>query len=100
MYSRQIDGNIITLAASGWTHGEDALTSVFVLTDKETESLWFPAGSGVCTLPAEEVENADCGLVGIGGFYADHSLTGIYTPAVIPWAKWNKTHPDTKFVTD
>ena len=36
MYSREIDGEILTLSAGGWTYGR-----TFVLFDYETESLWY-----------------------------------------------------------
>ncbi len=36
VYSREIDGEILTLSASGWTYGR-----IFVLYDYETESMWF-----------------------------------------------------------
>jgi hypothetical protein len=98
VYSREIDEEIITLAPSGWTYGENPSTSVFVLYDKETESLWFPADGGVCTLPAEEIENADCGLVGIGGEYAGRSLIGLYTLERTTWAQWKTKFPETNFV--
>ena len=100
VYSRETEEGIITLAPSGWTYGEDASTSVFVLFDKETESLWFPAGGGVCTLPAEEVKGADCGLIGIGGLYAGRSLLGLQTLEKTTWAQWKKQYPETRYVTD
>jgi hypothetical protein len=37
VYSRQIDGRILTLAPSGWTY-----KNTFVLYDQETGSLWYP----------------------------------------------------------
>ncbi|MFC1917239.1 hypothetical protein ACFLXH_01120 [Chloroflexota bacterium] len=99
VYSREIDGNIITLTPSGWTYGEDAFNSVFVLMDKETESLWFPAGQEVCTLPPENIKDASCGLVGISGSYTDTTLTG-QTQSMTIWSEWKQLFPDTKFVTD
>jgi len=94
------------LTPSGWTYGENAAdgifgVSVFVLMDKETESLWFPAGEEPCTLPAETIgtNNSDCGLVGINGFYAGHALAGIQTLSITSWAEWKEMFPDTKFVS-
>ena len=98
MYSREIGDNILTLAPSGWTYGEDASRSVFVLMDKETESLWFPAGEQSCTLSTEAIGNIRCGLVGISGFYADHVLNGIQTLSATTWSEWKKRFPNTKFV--
>jgi len=99
VYSRQIDGNILTLAPSGWTYGRFADSSTFVLVDKETESLWFPAGEQGCALPLEPVDEGSCGLVGIGGIYADRVLDGEFLSATT-WAEWKSTHPDTKYVTN
>ena len=99
VYSREVDGNILTLTPSGWTYGEDPSFSVFVLMDKETESLWFPADDSVCTLPADTVSNGTCGLIGIGGVYADYTLDGIEILSMTKWAEWKKAFPDTKFVT-
>jgi hypothetical protein len=99
VYSRQIDGNIITLAPSGWTYGQNPFQSTFVLMDKETESLWFPAGEQGCALPLKPVGENGCGLVGIGGVYSDEVLTGEFLSATT-WAEWKSTHLDTKYVTD
>ncbi|MFC1956191.1 hypothetical protein ACFLWZ_06740 [Chloroflexota bacterium] len=99
VYSRQIDGNIVTLAPSGWTYGQDANYSTFVLGDKETESLWFPAGEQGCALPLEPVGENGCGLVGISGAYADRVLNGEFL-STITWVEWKSAHPDTKYVTD
>ena len=103
VYSREIDGNIITLTPSGWTYGESGLDgifgiSVFVLMDKETESMWFPAGEELCTLPTETIGSGSCGLVGISGFYAGQALSGIQTLSITSWAEWKEMKPDTKFV--
>ena len=99
VYSREIDGNILTLAPSGWTYGQDAFYSTFVLMDKETESLWFPAGEQGCALPLEPVGESGCGLVGISGVYADRVLDGEFLSATT-WAEWKNAHPETKYVTD
>ena len=56
MYSREIDGEILTLSASGWTYN-----NTFVLFDYETESLWY------------HLEGTD-GLTSISGVYADRFL--------------------------
>jgi hypothetical protein len=95
-----LNGDVITLAPSGWTYGEKIIASVFVLYDKETESLWYPTGEEACTLPMEIINGTGCGLVGISGFYADVVLEGIYTPTAIAWADWISEFPDSKFVTD
>ena len=67
--------------------------------DKETESLWFPAGEQGCALPLESVGESGCGLVGISGVYTDRVLNGELISATI-WAEWKKTYPNAKFVID
>lgn len=42
MYSREIEGTILTLRASGWSY-----KNTFVLMDEETGSLWYPAYNGL-----------------------------------------------------
>ena len=56
VYSREIQGEVLTLSASGWTYN-----NTFVLYDYETESLWYH-------MPGES------GLTCISGFYADNHL--------------------------
>ena len=99
VHSREIDAELLTLGPSGWTYGKDAFISSSVLMDKETESLWFPAGEQGCALPLDPVDKGSCGLVGIGGVYADRVLAGEFLSAT-PWSEWKKTHPDTKYVVD
>ena len=104
VYSREIEDDIITLTPSGWTYGKSNFdvepfdVSVFVLVDKETESLWFPADQNICTLPTEIIGGSSCGLVGIGGVYAGHVLEGIQTLSATTWSEWKNKFPDTKFV--
>lgn len=98
VYSREIEGNILNLTPSGWTYGEDAGRSVFILMDKETESLWFPIDQQCCVLPTEEIGTT--GLIGISGFYADQVLEQIQVISVTTWSKWKATFPNTKFVLE
>jgi hypothetical protein len=67
--------------------------------DKETESLWFQAGEQGCALPIKPMGESGCGLVGISGVYIDEILIGEFLTATT-WGEWNKTFPDSKFVTD
>ena len=90
---------MLTLAPSGWTYGEDAFYSTFVLMDKETESLWFPAGEQGCALPLEPVGESGCGLVGTSGVYTNRVLDGEFL-SFTTWAEWKSAHPDSKYVTD
>ena len=77
MYSREIDGEILILSASGWTYKE-----TFVLYDYETESLWYH-------LPGRD------GLTCISGFYADRILDE-FSSVKIRWNEWLKINRLTK----
>lgn len=72
MYSRQIDGQTLTLAPSGWTYGR-----TFVLYDRETETLWFPD---------------DKGLLGIQGHYFQRRLPRLDSEDT-SWSDWQEKHP-------
>ena len=80
MYSREIDGQILTLSASGWTY---RLTSV--LYDYETESLWYH-------LPGTD------GLTCIGGAYAGRKLPELNS-VFTRWNRWKADFPDSKVFT-
>lgn len=79
MYSRELDGEVLTLAASGWTY-----ENTFVLYDHETESLWY------------HLEGTD-GLTCISGFYADRTLPE-YFAMVTRWNRWVKQYPTSKIL--
>ncbi len=79
MYSREIDGRVLTLAASGWTY-----QNTFVLYDKETRSLWY------------HLEGRD-ELTCINGFYADRKLPE-FTSVRIRWNKWVAENPTSKYL--
>ena len=82
MYGRVLDGQELTLAASGWTW-----MRTFVLWDHETESLWF-AGSG-----AEGWDHLIC----IGGPLQDaHLLRHDFRRAL--WRSWVQEHPGSKIM--
>ena len=84
MYSRELDGKALTLAASGWTYGANSRRSTFVLYDKETGSLWFP-------FPGKR------GLTGISGPHADRFLPELES-TVTSWHNWQGENADTKFL--
>jgi hypothetical protein len=67
VYSREIDGDTLTLSASGWTYDW-----TFVLYDYETESIWY------------HVDGTE-GLTCVGGFYADHKLAELNSTKT----RWN-----------
>ena len=80
MYSRELDGRTLTLAASGWTYA-----NTFVLYDLETESLWYP------------FPESGGGLTGIAGPLRDRLLPELGSTQT-SWRKWHEQHPDTKFM--
>ncbi|RMH95192.1 MAG: DUF3179 domain-containing protein [Calditrichaeota bacterium] len=79
MYSREIDGQMLTLSSSGWTYRD-----TFVLFDYETESLWYH-------LPGTN------GLTCISGAFADRMLPELPS-AFTRWSTWVKDHPQSKFL--
>ncbi len=79
MYSREIDGEVLTLSASGWTY-----ENTFVLYDYETESLWYH-------LPGQD------GLTCISGEYADRELEEFQSTKT-RWNNWKSDNPETKFL--
>jgi len=79
VYSREIDGQVLTLSATGWTYDW-----TFVLYDYETESLWYHR-------PGED------GLTCIGGQYADRKLKE-FTSTKTRWHIWKKDYPHSKYL--
>ena len=79
MYSRELAGQTLTLAPSGWTYNR-----TFVLYDKETETLWYP-------LPGTK------GLTGISGPLRDRFLPALDSTRT-SWREWHQRHPDTKLM--
>lgn len=77
VYSREIDGAILSLAPSGWTYKR-----TFVLYDRETGTLWYP-GKG--------------GLMGIQGVHFKRWLPHV-TSKDTQWSKWVKANPATKLM--
>jgi hypothetical protein len=73
VYSRQIDGQVLTLAPSGWTYKD-----IFVLYDRETGTLWYPNRKG---------------LMGIQGKYFERWLPKSPSEDT-RWREWKKKHPD------
>jgi len=77
VYSREIDGQILTLAPSGWTYKR-----TFVLYDKETGTLWYPYSKG---------------LMGIQGAYFQRWLPKI-SSIDTSWRDWARNHPSTRLM--
>lgn len=81
VYRREINGQVLTLAASGWTYN-----FTFVLYDHETESLWYP-------LPGTS------GLTCINGRFADSVLPEL--PSFFTrWNHWFDEHRDSQFLIE
>ena len=77
MYSRELDGEVLTLSASGWTYN-----FTFVLFDYETETLWYHIGES---------------LQGIGGEHAGRTLS-VQAIHRERWDIWKDGHPDTLYM--
>jgi hypothetical protein len=79
VYSREIDDQLLTLSASGWTY-----QNTFVLFDYETESMWY------------HLSGTD-GLTCISGTYADRVLEEL--PSTLTrWNIWVEQNPGSKFL--
>ncbi len=78
MYSRELDGEPLTLSASGFTYN-----STFVLYDYESESMWF---------------HLDDHLVAIGGPHAGRELA-TFPSTDASWGDWLAEHPDSLFLS-
>ncbi len=79
MYSREIDGQVLILSASGWTY-----RNTFVLYDHETESIWY------------HLEGED-ELTCISGHWQDRKLPEMGATTT-RWSNWKKDHSETKFL--
>jgi len=86
VYSRQIDDQVLTLSASGWTYEHS-----FVLYDYETESMWRPVNVGEAGI------GCGCVMWGIGGQHAGQILPALPSENTL-WYLWFAQHPDTKLM--
>ncbi len=77
MYSREIDGQTLTLVPSGWTYDY-----TFVLYDRESGTLWYPYRKG---------------LMGIQGTYFKRWLPKVKSKDT-SWGEWEKKHPESKIL--
>jgi len=77
VYSRQLNGQTLTLAPSGWTYRR-----TFVLYDYETRTMWYP-------LPNTH------GLTAIAGPLADQVLPELESTRG-RWNQWQRENPDSK----
>jgi hypothetical protein len=81
VYSREIDGMVLTLQASGWT-----FNNAFILYDHETGSLWW-GGPGA----------AERELLCIEGYFRDRHLEK-YPYLRSFWRNWIITAPESKIM--
>ena len=82
VYSRNLNGRVLTFAASGWTWN-----SLFVLQDLETGSLWW-TGIGVA---------GNANMVCLSGPLQDEQLPRLdYFRGW--WASWVATKPHTRLM--
>jgi len=82
VYSRELDGQVLTIAASGWTWN-----GLFVLQDLETGSLWW-TGIGVA---------GNDNMVCIAGPLQDRQLPRLnYFRGL--WRPWFEVHPQTGYL--
>ena len=79
MYSREIDGEILTLSASGWTYRD-----TFVLFDYETESMWYHL-------------DGDDALTCVSGPYADRRLPELES-TFTRWSRWKADFLDSRLL--
>jgi len=79
--SREINDQILTLSASGWTYFD-----TFILYDYETESMWFPVVCGA-------------GFTCITGVFEDLTLP-LFPSELTGWTEWKNEHPDSKYLPD
>ena len=79
MYSREIDGQILTLSASGWTY-----QNLFVIFDYQTETMWYDLATTT-------------GLTSISGPFQDRVLQELDS-TYGSWQTWKRAHPDTKYL--
>lgn len=77
MYSRELDGQTLTLRPSGWTYRD-----TFVLYDEETGTLWYP-------FPGKD------GLTGISGPLQDRVLPSLPSDRT-RLDRWQEANPDAK----
>ena len=83
VYNRTLDGETLTIAASGWTWHR-----IFVLQDYETGSLWFP-GLGF--------PGGTDFLLCIAGPHQGRILYSVYSARVI-WKPWVEYYPSTLYM--
>jgi hypothetical protein len=77
VYSREIDGQVLTLAPTGWTYKR-----TFVLYDQETGTLWYPYEQG---------------LMGIQGEHFQRWLPPV-SSVDTTWRRWSQKHPNSKLM--
>lgn len=79
VYGREIDGKEVTFGTTGYT-----MNNVFVLYDRATESVWYPAS---------ETE-----LKATSGPRKGRAIVFVDKPEPMTLGKWRSQHPSTKIL--
>ena len=79
MYSRELDGDVLRIGASGWTYAW-----TFVLYDKQTETMWYHL-------------EGDDHMTGISGTL-EHRTLPTYPSEKTTWREWKSAHPDSGYL--
>ncbi|MCH7885530.1 MAG: DUF3179 domain-containing protein [Planctomycetes bacterium] len=77
VYGREIDGKVVTFGTSGYT-----MSNVFVLYDRETESVWYPTD--------------EKHLEATSGARQGTRIEFLEKPTPMPLGQWRKMHPKTR----
>lgn len=79
MYSREHEGKEVHFGTSGFT-----MNNVFVLFDRETESVWYPDEDGA--------------LEAVSGQRRGDLIPAVVHPEVLKLGDWLEKHPDSKIL--
>ncbi len=85
VYNRTLDGQVLTIAASGWVWHR-----IFVLWDYETGSLWFPGLS---------FPGGTDFLLCVAGPLQGKRLLANWSSR-LAWKSWIRVYPDTKIMKE
>ena len=77
VYGREIDGKAVTFGTTGYT-----MNNVFVLYDREAESIWYPTD--------------EKHLEATSGARKGTRIEFLKKPTPMPLGQWRKLHPKTR----
>lgn len=81
MYGREVNGKATTFGTTGYTFND-----IFVLYDRQTESIWYPLNDGV--------------FDAISGPGRGSQIPFIDKPPIASLSEWRREHPDTEVLLD